>query len=197
MRYETSSAGYEITFNGPDSTEEYDEKSEPGQCLKDAVANTIYRSTLPAWQTEFIKVLKERTGVQREVDVDATAKAKAKAKDPENAREIPERFTSYNKRVNAEYVNGDQTKRAELEKLAQETADRITVDPAPQRVSAIAKGDLLKAEDVLSGTPDSIEEKVQKYLNVVRDFELVRDDSNIPEKQSLARLIGKYVDAVL
>ena len=197
MKFETSSAGYDISFDAPNTVEEYDSKSEPGQCLRDAIAETVNRATILDWQKEFAKVLAERTGIPREIDQKATAAVKAKAKNPDNTRDILERFSSYNKKVNDQYTNGDNAKRTELETWAQEVADRVIVDPARQRVGTIAKGDLVKAEDVLSGTPESIEEKVQKYLNVVGDFDLTRDDSGLPEKQSLARLIGKYVAELL
>ena len=197
MQYETSSNGYDVTFEAPNTVEDYDKLSEPGQCLRDAIAETVNRTTILNWQSEFAKVLAERTGISREIDEKATAAVKAKAKNPNNTRDILERFSSYNKRVDAQYANGDSAKRAELEAWAQETADKITVDPARQRTGTIAKGDLIKAEDVLSGTPESIEAKVEKYLGVVEGFDLVRDDSGLPEKQSLARLIGKYVQELL
>lgn len=197
MKFETSSAGYDLAFNAPNSVEEYDKLSDAGQCLKDAIADTINRATILTWQSEFAKVLAERTGISREIDQKATAAVKEKAKNPETARDIPERFTTYNKRVNEQYANGDDAKRGDLETWAQEVADRVTFDPARQRTGTIAKGDLTKAEDILSGTPESIDAKVSKYLQLVPDFNLVRDDNGLPEKQSLARLVGKYVEALL
>ena len=196
MKFETSSAGYELEFNGPDTVEDYDKLGGQGACLRDATAETANRSTILTWQSEFAKVLAEKTGIPREIDTEATAKVKARAKNPENTRDILERFSAYNKKVNDQYVNGDNNKRADLETWAQEVAERIPVDPTRQRAGKIAQGDLAKAEDVLSGTPESIEQKVTKYLDVV-DFDLQRDDSGLPEKTSLARLIGKYVEAVL
>jgi hypothetical protein len=86
---------------------------------------------------------------------------------------------------------------AALQSWAQEVADTIPVDPSPARQSALAKGDLLKAEDILDRDADSVEAKVQKFLAAVPDFELIRDDDNRPEKQSLARLIGRYIDTLL
>ena len=198
MKFETSSSGYDLTFHAPNSVEEYDKMGGSGQCLRDAIAETVNRSTILAWQSTFAKLLEERTGIVREIDAEATAKAKQRAKNPESViREVYERFSAYNTRVNKQYANGDEAKRAELEKLAQEVADRVPVDPTRQRTGAIAKGDLAKSEDVLSGTPESIEAKVSKYLDVVEDFDLARDDSGLPEKNSLARLIGRYVEALL
>ena len=198
MKFETTSSGYDLRFNAPDSVEAYDKLGGPGRCLSDAVAETLNRSTILAWQNDFAKVLEERTGIQRQVDADATAKAKSRAKNPDSVvREVFERFSIYNRKVNDQYANGDETKRAELEKWAQEVADHIPVDPTRQRTGAIASGDRAKAEDVLSGTPESIEAKICKYLDVVGDYDLARDDSGLPEKTSLARLIGRYVEALL
>lgn len=197
MKFETTSSGYDLSFHAPNSVEEYDAKGGSGQCLRDAIAETVNRSTILAWQADFAQVLEAHTKIPREIDAEATAKARARAKNPDSViREVFERFSQYNKKVNDLYANGDETKRAELEKLAQEAADRVPVDPTRQRTGAIAKGDMAKALDVLSGTPESIEAKVDKYLQTV-DFDLQRDDSGLPEKNSLARLIGKYVEALL
>jgi hypothetical protein len=194
MKFKTSSAGFDISFTAPDSVEEYDQLAGSGQCLKDAIAETTNRATVLAWQAEFSKLLADRTGIPRETDSEATTKLRQRSK---GAKEVLERFSSYVKRVNDEYANGDTNKRAELEQWAQETADKIPVDPSRQRPGKIAQGDLAKATDVLSGTPDSIEEKVQKYLQVVPGFDLQRDASNLPEKNSLAKLIGEYVNKML
>lgn len=204
MKYDTRSCGYKLAFTGQDSVEEYDEAAgRVGAALEDAVNNTIYRSTLPEWQATFGKVLEEKTGIPREIDAEATARVKAKAKNPNDTRDVPERFRTYNQRVRKQYAGaeGEETgngeKLAELQKWAQEVADGIRVDPSPARISAISKGDIIKAEDVLDHDVEYIEQKVQKFLAAVPDFELVRDDDNRPEKQSLARLIGKYIDTLL
>jgi hypothetical protein len=204
MQYPTQSCGYKLSFTGQDTVEEYDEAAgEPGAALKDAVNNTIYRSTLPEWQNAFGKLLQERTKIPREIDPDATARVKARAKNPNDTKAVPERFRTYNTRVRKLYAGadgengGDPAKVKELETWAQEVAASITVDPSPARVSAIAKGDLLKAEDILDHDTDYIEAKVQKFLAAVPEFELIRDDDNRPEKQSLARLVGRYIDVVL
>ena len=197
MKYETRSCGYKLAFNGPSSVDEYDQKAtKAGQCLEDAVNNTIYRGTLPEWQEEFAKVLAQKTSIAREVDAAATAKLKERAKG--EVRDLPERFKIYNARVKATWANGDEAKEKDLQAWAQETADRIEVDPSPtQRVSAAQKGDLTKADDVLDHDADYIESKVSKMLAKVPDFALARDDENKPERTSLAKLIGKWIEAEL
>lgn len=204
MQYETRTSGYKISFKGPDSTEEYNALAGTGSnaCLEDACSNTIYRSTLPEFQAAFGKLLVERTGIAREIDQAATARVKARSKNPEETKPVPERFRTYNARVVEQWAggaeNGNKEKLAALQSWAQEVANSIRVDPSPARQSAAAVGDLAKAADVLDHDPDYIEQKVQKFLNVVPEFELVRDgETNLPERQSLARLISRYVDTLL
>lgn len=196
--YETNSCGYLLKFEGPDTVEEYDKKAGDGQCLEDAVNNTIYRGTLPEWQDLFSRTLQDRTGVAREIDKTATEKVKSRSKNPENVRDVPERFKTYNARIKSTWANGDKDKEAQLASWAQETADKVKVDPSPtQRVSAAAKGDLAKADDILEHDNNYIEVKIQKMLGVVPDYQLERDDDGKPERQSLARLIGRWVEGML
>lgn len=204
--YEIRTSGYKISFKGPDSVEKYNEAAgpdRPNAALEDACSNTIYRSTLPEFQQAFAKLLQERTGISREIDQAATRRVKDRAKNPADTRDVPERFSIYNSRVRKVWAGaegdngGDPAKLSALQSWAQEVADTIEVDPSPARQSVILKGDLLKSEDILDHDPDYIEAKVQKFLAAVPDFELIRDDDNRPEKQSLARLIGRYIDVVL
>jgi hypothetical protein len=196
-QYSTNSCGYKLNFNGPDTVEEYDKRAGTvGQCLEDAVNNTIYRGTLPEWQEEFASVLEKQTGIKRETDKEATAKLKSRAKNPDNVGPQPEKFRAYNARVKGIWGNGDTTKEAQLQTWAQETADKIPVDPAPSvRQSTATKGDLAKVDDILAKDTDYIEAKVAKMLAIVPDFELQRDEENKPERLSLARLLGKWVEA--
>jgi|SRR5580765_8733823 len=194
--YSTNSCGYKLTFPGPDTVEEYDKRAGIGQCLEDAVSNTIYRGTLPEWQEEFAAFLEKETGVKRGVDEDATAKLKGRAKNPDNVNPQPEKFRVYNARVKGTWGNGDSNKEAQLQGWAQQVADRITVDPAPSiRQTAATKGDLAKVDDILSKDQDYVEAKVAKLLAAVPDFDLQRDEDGRPERLSLARLLGKWIEA--
>jgi hypothetical protein len=199
MKYNTRSCGYKLAFNGPDTVEVYDQKAgKAGAALEDAVNNTIYRGTLPEWQDEFAHVIASRTGVPRGTDAAATAKVKERSKS-NDVKDVPERFKTYNNRIRETWAGEDQEKLKQLDGWAQEVADKIEVDPGPSaRVSAAAKGDLTKADDILEHELDYIEAKVAKMLAKVPDYELVRDaEDNKPERQSLARLIGKWIEAEL
>jgi hypothetical protein len=198
MQYKTKSCGYTIKFNAPDSVEEYDRKAGPNACLKDAVANVVYRSTLPKWQEQMGKFLEERTGIPREIDHEATERMRSRSKNPEKPiAPVYERFLSYNSRVRKAYETIGKDV-AELHAWAQEMASRIPVDPAPARDSfGASKGHLAKAQDILEHDNGYVEAKVNKFLGMVPNFELVRDQNNRPELGSLAHLVARYVDALL
>ena len=195
-QYSTNSCSYKLNFNGPDTVEEYDKRAGTGQCLEDAVSNTIYRGTLPEWQEEFAAFLEKETGIKRGVDEDATAKLKGRAKNPDNVNPQPEKFRVYNARVKGTWVNGDDKKELQLQSWAQQVADKILVDPAPSvRQTAATKGDLAKVDDILSKDNEYVEAKVTKLLAAVPDFDLQRDEDGKPERLSLARLLGKWIEA--
>lgn len=195
-KYEANSCGFKPAFNGPATVEEYDAKGGPNACLEDAVYNTIWRDTLPEWQAAFTPKLEELTGVKREVNASATEAAKKRAKNPDNVSPILETFKAFAARAVAAYAGDDAEKLAELELLAQEVADGIEVDPSPNvRVSTINKGHLAKADEILGRSDDKIEATVSKLLDVVSDFELARDDEGKPERNSLARLVGRFMQA--
>ena len=158
-QYSTNSCSYKLNFNGPDTVEEYDKRAGTGQCLEDAVSNTIYRGTLPEWQEEFAAFLEKETGIKRGIDEDATAKLKGRAKNPDNVNPQPEKFRVYNARVKGTWVNGDDKKELQLQSWAQQVADKILVDPAPSvRQTAATKGNCSYAAPVQvrsSPSPDS------------------------------------------
>ena len=123
----------------------------------------------------------------------------ARSKNPESVTTVvPEKFRAFNNRIRATWANGDKGKEAQLQLWAQELADKIIVDPSPSvRQSATTKGDLAKADDILSKEPEAIEAKVEKMLAMVPDYDLGRDEDGKPERLSLARLISKWIDAMI
>jgi hypothetical protein len=196
MAYETNSLGYKLTFKGPSTVEEYDQKAgRVGACLEDAVDNTIYRSTLPEWQEEFAKKLEEHTKQPRVTDSTATDKAKARAKDPSKVEDIKEKVKAYNARVTAGMSDTDK---AAIAALAQSVADGILVDPSPsKRAKGPDKALLAKADSLLTLPADQLQEKIDKYLGRVEGFELETDEQDKPQRESLARLLGRYLDIML
>ena len=201
---QTSSCGYDLTFQGPATIADYDAKGgKDGLALEHAILYTTYREILPAWQESFAALLAARTGIPRVIDEEATARARSQSKHPENVAPLRERVLAYNKRVAAQWINGDETRRAELQTWAQEVADKIeavpsSVLPAPKE-PPISKVDLLKANEILSHPTDYIEERVTLMLAELPDYQLLRDatNENKPQPQSLARLINAYIVARL
>lgn len=196
MAYDTNSLGYKLTFKGPESVEAYDQAAgRVGACLEDACDNTIYRSTLPEWQEAFATRVEEQTGEKRGVDQVATERAKSRAKDPAKINDVPEKVKAFIQRITATMSEVDK---AGLARLAQEVANGITVDPSPsKRAKGPDKALLAKADSLLTLPADQLQVKIDKYLAKVEGFELETDEADKPERNSLARLIGQYLDILL
>jgi hypothetical protein len=195
--YETNSLGYKLRFNGPATVEEYDTAAgRKDACLEDACDNTIYRGTLPEWQSAWAKRLEEMTGVKRGVDQAATDRAKARSKKPEEVADIPEKVKAYDARVKASMSDADKNA---LNATAQEVADGIAIDPSPAKRQAGPGKDLLaKADSLLTLPEDQLQAKIDKYMAAVEGFELETDEeSGKPDRSSLARLIGRYLDYLM
>src|SRR6267142_411408 len=146
--YETSSCGYPLKFNGPETVADYDSKAGAGACLEDACQKTINTRTAVAWQEAFATILQERTGIPRQIDEQATGRLKTRSRNPDKVTPVTERLLAYNSRVIAEWANGDQEKRAQLNAWAQETADTIEIDPSPPAKTAPDKAPITKGGDL-------------------------------------------------
>jgi hypothetical protein len=91
-----------------------------------------------------------------------------------------------------------EVEKQELVVLAQKKADEITVDPSPsKRARGPDKVLLAKADSILTLPADQLQAKIDKYLAKVEGFELETDEADKPERTSLARLIGQYLDILL
>jgi hypothetical protein len=199
-QYETTSCGYALKFTGPGTVEDFDKRAgKLGACLENSVIKILWHETLPEWQEAFAELLHERTGIARQTDEAATARVRARSKNPDNVTPLKERLRVYNERVYNEWVNGSEAKKQALQEWAQETANGIRIDPsvAAQPPAGPLKGDLAKANDILTHDSDYVETRVTKLLSKVQDFELTRDEDGKPDPQSLARLINRYVIADL
>lgn len=204
--YSANSVGYKLQFPGPETVEEFDAKGGAGSALEEAVASTIYRGTLPEFHEKFTPVLEKITGVTRGIDVEATEKRKAASKNPANVEDVLEKFKAFNARARAAYFSDENgapladeviaEREKELADAAAEVALTIEVDPSPSaRAGLVNKGWLAKADDILSRDDDGIEAVVTKLLNGVGEFDLARDEEGKPERSSLARLVGKFIEA--
>lgn len=206
--YEATSLGYELKFAGPTSVEDYDAKAgKVGSCLEDAVMNTIYRSTLPDWQEKFAKKVEELTGEKRAENADATAKsqaradkaASAKGKTADKVKAVLETVKVYVGRVTAPFVD-DAEMTAKLASLAEEAANEVSVDPSPSaRAAAINKGDLAKADELLTLDDEAFATKLAKIETVDAASALLEVDpeTSRPSRESLAKAIGVWLKAML
>jgi hypothetical protein len=204
--YEATTCGHDVKFPGPATVEDFDAKAgEPGACLAGAIKDEIYRGTLPAFHRALTPKLEALTGVKREVDAEKTAAAKAKAKNPDNVADILVSFKSYLKDAEAKFVGeqpDDESKavaRKQIDDLMKEVALTIEIDPSPtvKGEAFVKKGDLAKADSILSRSDEEIDAKVSQFLAAVPDYDLARDDDGKPERKSFAKLIGLYLETVL
>jgi hypothetical protein len=196
--YEYQTQGYKLLSPGPETVEEYDSiAKKPGACLEDAVDNEIYRGTIPAFWRRAMPRVAETFGLAIGVDAAATQRAKDRAKTDEaraKVKDVPEKFSSYISRVEAE-LNDDQKK--ELEALLKSIALEVSIDPSPtSRASGPGKAYLEKADSWLTLPTDKLEEKVSNALGAIDSFDLERDSEGKPVRESLAGLIKAYVDAL-
>jgi len=194
--YETNSLGYKLKFNGPATVEEYDQAAgRVGACLEDACDNTIYRGTLPEWQAAWAKRLEEMTGVKRGIDQAATDRARARSKKPDEVADVPEKVKAFDARVKSSMSDTDK---AALNSVAQEVADTVGIDPSPaKRIAGPDKSLLVKADSWLTLPDDQLEVKINKAREAVGAYDLELDENDKPDRISLARLIGKYLDELL
>jgi protein-tyrosine-phosphatase len=194
--YETGTMGFDVKLRGPGSVEVYDRKAgKVGATLEDAVENTIYRATLPELHDKLVPRIQEFTGMTREVNATATEAARGRSKNPDKVKDIMETVPKFVKRATAGF---DKDRMAELQRIVQEVADTIEIDPSPsKRATGIPKEYLAKADSVLTLDTDELEAKVTSWLEKVPGYEVERDEDNKPTRESLARLAQEVVKTLL
>jgi hypothetical protein len=186
----------DLGFPGHENAEEFDrEAGETGACAEEADASVAYRSTLPEFHKAFTPTMEQLTGVKRGVNEEQTAKVKARAKDPSKVEPIPESFITYANRVKAS-LNEDDWKA--LDAAARELAKSIPIDASPsKRIAGPGKDLLAKADSLLTLPADQLQAKIDKYQGAVEQEIEVDESTGKPDRNSLARLIGKYLNFVL
>jgi len=186
----------DLPFPGHADAEEFDrEAGEAGACVEEADASVAYRSTLPEFHKAFTPTVESLTGVKRGVNDEATAKAKARSKTPDKVEDVPESFITYANRVKASISETDWTA---LDAAARELSAQTKIDASPSKRQAGPGKDLLaKADSLLTLPADQLQAKVDKYQGAVEGFDLQTDESGKPDRASLARLVGKYLEYLL
>jgi hypothetical protein len=183
-----------IIILGHSSVEERDtEAGKVGSTLEDADYSDIYRSTLPEIHDKATKVIEDLSGIPRGINEAQTAKNQARLKDGKVAKPVKESFVDFATRVKAAVEESIWTS---IDEEFRAIALATPVDASPsKRAGTASKANLEKADEILARGEDAIEETVTKLLTVVPNFDLDRDSDSKPERVSLARLVGAYVEA--
>jgi hypothetical protein len=82
----------------------------------------------------------------------------------------------------------------QAKRKARELASKTAIDASPSRPD---KDLLSKADSLLTLPADQLQDKVDKYLGAVRDFQLETDENGKPDRVSLARLVGRRLRDIL
>jgi hypothetical protein len=187
----------DLLFQGHEDADAFDvEAGEKGACVEEADASVAYRSTLPEFHKAFTPTMESMSSIKRGVNAEATARAKARSKTPEKVEDVPESFITYANRVKAQV--GDEAWKP-IDAAARELAASMKIDASPGKRQAGPGKDLLaKADSLLTLPADQLQTKVDKYLGAVEGFELQTDEATgKPDRASLARLVGKYLEYLL
>lgn len=200
IKYITLSTGPfdDLKFIGHSDAAEYDaEAGAVGACVETADVSDGYRSLLPVFHSKMTPIIEELTGVTRGVNEEATTRAKARSKTPDKVKPVAESFITFAKRaLAAEGV--DEEKRKAVHAQARALAASMKSDSSPaRRAAGPGKEYLDKADAKLLLSTEEIEAAVARYLEVVPDFELERDDTGKPERESLAFLMKAWVASQL
>lgn len=206
-KYKTSSIGYElfVPIHKCNTEETYNSLAGPrsnglSAVLDDAIGALIAWDWLPSWQDKFAAKLEQlfpathATPFIREINVKATEAAVAAAKSPE-AKAKAKVYETITKSVRRFRASLTPEADAESAVLAQEIADSLPADPSPSQRSGKIKADLtIKADGWLLLTADELEAKIELLRTKVPNYELISEDDGKPNRDSLARMIGAYLD---
>lgn len=189
--WDTESCGLPLSFPCPKTVNDFDRAA--GYVGATQYCATQYiglHDTLAEWQEKFAKRVAETFSIPRWVNEAATKKQKDLSVTGAVAP-VYETVKKYIARVLA-LISPEQKK--SLYSLAQTVANETPVDPSPTaRRGAITVENYARAKSLLNAPPDIYEEKISKYSEYIGGFVLDRTPSNIPEEESLARLIQVYL----
>jgi hypothetical protein len=187
----------DLPFPGHENAEEFDrEAGEQGACVEEADASVAYRSTLPEFHKAFTPTMEQLTGIKRGINEEATAKAKARSKSPDKVEPVQESFITWSNRVKAQVSESDWNA---LDAEARKVSAVTKIDASPsKRMAGPGKDLLAKADSLLTLPIEQLTAKTDLYLSKVEGFDLVTDEATgKPERTSLARLVGKYLEYLL
>jgi len=183
-----------VTFYGYSSVEDFDrDAGRVGACLEEANYQLLYRGGFGEIHDKFIDQLESMSGMKRNVNEKATAALQARAKEGVTVTPVLENFVPFANRVRAS-LSDEQW--APINEAFLAVVKDTPLSSAPSTRSggggSVSKANQAKADAVLLLSPDEIESKVEKILAAVPSFNLVRDDSGLPDRVSLARGIAAW-----
>lgn len=184
-----------VTFLGYSSVEDFDrDAGRVGACLEEANYQLLYRGGFGEIHDKFIDTLESMSGMTRVVNDKATAALQARAKEGVTVTPVLENFVPFANRVRASL---DAEQWAPINEAFLKVVAETPLSSAPSTRSGsgggtVSKANQAKADGVLTLTPDEIESKIEKILAAVPSFNLVRDDSGLPDRVSLARGIAAW-----
>lgn len=172
LMFEMKTHGYTVWFKAPPTPAEYDALALcPGQAYKDALAFTCYRRTVIEFHEAMAKEL--------------YSLSKLSIGDKET-------FKVYNRRVRA-HLTPEQ--RVALDATARTIAKNMLINPAPGKYLGRIEQHLVEKTDAIySKGPEWVQTKATLYLGYFPKFPLERNMTGLPEKDSFARLLGKYLE---
>lgn len=162
-----------------------------GKCLELAHRYLVYRDCVDSsFPDTFTPIVESTFGIERIEDPAKTAIARKLAKDPTRVTPVRESFKTYINRVRALI---DEPARHRLHDLALECSRTIAIDASPGEARIITPVHCFKkADSILSDDLATINSKVSRFLALVPDYKLARDESDRPTRAGLARLIFNY-----
>lgn len=129
----TNSLGYKIELPAPETVEEFDKLAKKeGACLAEAVKNIFYRSMLPVFRANFIELVENQTGVNRETKESGRTRTVDGVTEPvmvytQTEAQYLDHVCAVTAQERGEAV---EAVRASFAGLAQQVADSLEFDPA-------------------------------------------------------------------
>lgn len=187
----TTSGPLDLEFLGHSDPAAFDlEAGFPNAAMHYANLYHVHRDTIEIFAEKFTPFLEKFSGIPRGIDEKITAKRKAQAVNPSKVSPVPERFVPYLLKVCAKATK-EQMKTIQAEALAVSRSIHIDVAPAERKTMPEVMY-YTRADSILACDLDTINEKVSKFLALVPDFLLDRDENEKPTRDSFARLLQKY-----
>lgn len=189
------SAVLSLEFLCHDSVESFDQAAgRTGACLEAAHRYHVHRFHLEKFYRELIPKFEKLSGIARRLDESKLARKRASSPNPEKISPIYEKPTTY---LIWLWPQLTDDLRESLGALARAESQKSLIDVSPSdRNSTIDPSFYKRADSILDQEIEVIKTKLPRWQNLVPDYSLAWEDSGKPNRESLARLLQKYQEAV-